>query len=266
MRKSLLVLGMCLVSVLNTLAQTINLTSPSGQNDTQSEHVNNLSFSELKDSKVVRSQAVFGLTVGMNSSIVNFFLPDVNVLYDHISSQSSRSTTAIVGVSLNVYPVNPDNKIFFSSNLMIHNSTFKSYNEVPNENVSVQRNYVTNRVSQIKLPVGIGYSFNEIKFQPYLNFGLSGTYHLNFDSDWRQEEQFADRVETKEVIALPLKKFQMGIWTGVGVKHDINEKYATFLEMRYEITNGFVRINVTNIEPRAIVSSFQLVTGIKFNR
>mgnify|MGYP000073459348 CR=1 FL=1 len=82
------------------------------------------------------------------------------------------------------------------------------------------------------------YTFPERSIAPFLNFGVSKTFHLSSSTSWIEETEVLKVIQTEENEAFVLKNSQFGYWIGAGFKKSISSKIRSYFEFRYEITSG----------------------------
>jgi hypothetical protein len=162
----------------------------------------------------------------------------------------------MIGVSLDILSPRLSERISFHGNLLYLTSKYHKYT-LFNNSSSVERNYVTIELQQIKVPIGFRYTFPKRELTPYFNAGVAGTIHLSSNSIWIQEVESNSVVYTNENESRIINNKQFGLWGGFGVLKTINSKLNAFLELRYEQTNGIRDFGESKI------SNFQLLIGIR---
>ncbi len=205
------------------------------------------------------TKAIVGLTVGLNVSQLKF---DTNPGYEHLTGDFEVSKSPMVGVSFDILSPRLSERISFHGDFLYLTSKYYNYT-LYNSSSSVERNYVTLELQQLKVPIGIRYIFPKREFTPYFNAGISSTIHLSSNSKWVQEVESNSVVNTNENEALTIKNKQFGLWGGCGVLKSINNKLNAFLELRYEQTDGVVPFSVDSQELSSKISNFQILIGIR---
>jgi hypothetical protein len=175
-----------------------------------------------------------GLTSGGNISQIEF---EPNAFNEHLAGSFVVSKSALLGFSLGISSPKLSERISFHADAFFTRSKYHNFRLVE-ESTSTRRNYTTIEVEQLKLPLGFRYTFPDRKFRPYVNAGLSNTFHLSSGSSWVLERESNNAVETFQQEALQVGKNQLGIWGGLGVLTLINHKFNAFFELRYEQTEG----------------------------
>jgi hypothetical protein len=195
-------------------------------------------------------KAILGITGGLNISQLNFAFPR------HLAGNFEVSKSSMIGVSLDILSPRLSERISFHGNLLYLTSKYHKYT-LFNNSSSVERNYVTIELQQIKVPIGFRYTFPKRELTPYFNAGVAGTIHLSSNSIWIQEVESNSVVYTNENESRIINNKQFGLWGGFGVLKTINSKLNAFLELRYEQTNGIRDFGESKI------SNFQLLIGIR---
>jgi hypothetical protein len=204
------------------------------------------------------TKALIGMTGGINISKLEF-TSDLG-RYDHLTGSFETSKSPTIGISLDILFPRISESISFHSDFLYLTSRYYYYSVFDN-NSAVLRNYVTIELQQMKVPIGFRYTFPERKVTPYINFGLSGTIHLNSSSTWIQEAESNNVVETFTTEALSIKKNQFGLWGGVGALMSIGKKLTVFSELRFERTDGISVVPQAELNSK--IRNFQVIIGIR---
>jgi hypothetical protein len=205
------------------------------------------------------TKAGIGLTGGVNISQLSF---DTAPGFEHLSGDFEISTSPTFGVSFEVKSPRLSERISFHGNLLYLISKYYNYN-LFNYGSSTEINYVTIELQQLKIPVGICYTFPKRNFTPYFVLGISSTLHLGFNTNWIQEVESFNMVVTHSNEALAIKKSQFGVWGGCGLLRPISSKLNAFVEFRYEQTNGIAQNSVDPLAHfQSKIINFQLSIGI----
>lgn len=205
------------------------------------------------------TKAIIGLTGGLNVSQLKF---DTNPGYEHLTGDFEVSKSPMIGASFDILSPRLSERISFHGDLLYLTSKYYNYT-LYSSGSSVERNYVTIELQQLKVPIGIRYTFPKREFTPYFNVGISSTIHLSSNSNWVQEVESNSVVNTNENEALTIKNKQFGLWGGCGVLKSINNKLNAFLELRYEQTDGVLPFSVDSQELSSKISNFQILIGIR---
>lgn len=205
------------------------------------------------------TKTIVGITTGLNISQLNF---GYNLGYKHLIGDFEVSKSPTAGISLDILSPRLSEKISLHGDLLYLNSTYYNYTQY-NESYSIERNYVTIELQQLKIPIGIRYSFPQRKFTPYFNVGIASTIHISSVSKWLQEVESNSVVNTNEYEALSLKNKQFGLWGGAGIfKPIVNNKLIAFIELRYEQTDGIAPF-YGSLTVDSKISNFQIFVGIR---
>lgn len=206
------------------------------------------------------ARATIGLTTGLNISQLSF---KHYVGYEYLTGDFEVSNSPIFGISLNLASPRISERISFRSDVLYLESDYYKYSE-STFSTSIKRNYVTIELQSLKIPIGFQYTFPNKKFTPYLNVGISGTKHLSSDSEWIQEVEGIGGKESFTAEALEIKKGQLGIWGGFGITTSISKKLNTFLELRYEHTDGVSQSVIHGQKAlQSDITNIQLFIGIR---
>ncbi len=200
----------------------------------------------------------FGLIIGVNSSKINFSSDYQNLEY--ITSDFDRSNSIMPGLYFDFISPRINERIAIHVGLFYLNSSYKSSSIIEISNIT-DRNEVTIELKQLKVPLGLRYTFPEKNFTPYFDLGVSDTFNVDSSSLWVLERERNNVVETFEREALDIGENQFGFWGGIGVKKSISDKLSAFLELRYEQTSG-VTLNDMYLQDN--VMNFQFLIGISY--
>ena len=204
------------------------------------------------------TKAMIGLAGGVNISQLNF-----HTGYEHLAGNFEVSKSPMIGVSLVILSPRRNERISYQGDVLYLTSKYYNYT-LYNSTFYVERNYVTIELQQLKIPIGIRYTFQQREFTPYLNAGISSTIHLSSNSKWVHEVESNSVVNTNENEALVIKNAQFGLWGGCGLLKSINSKLSAFIELRYEKTDGISKNSFdTHSDLQSKISNFQIIIGIR---
>lgn len=202
----------------------------------------------------------FGATLGFNASrleLQSSYFPE---------SDFDPAYSIMPGINIDLLSPRINERVSFHTGLFYLAPKYASYSEkVYYENV-VDRNDVTIESKQLKLPLGIRYTFPVKKYSPYLNIGISYTFNLESSVIWVLERERNGVVETIESESSnSVNSSHFGYWGGIGIKRQVSSKLMGFLEIRYEKTNGLSEFDPSSFgvfqeENRNI----QLLIGISY--
>lgn len=205
------------------------------------------------------TKAILGVTGGLNISKLNF---DSYPGFDHLGGDFEVSKSPMIGVSLDISSPRLSERFSFQGDLLYLASKYYKYTLYKSSS-SIQRNYVTKELLQLKIPVSLRYSFPKREYTPYVNVGFSSTIHLSSNSKWVQETESYGVVKTKENDALAIRNKQFGLWGGCGVVKSMNNKFNAFIELRYEHTDGIAPFSVDSMGLSSKITNFQIFIGIR---
>jgi len=210
------------------------------------------------------TKTAIGVTGGLNISQLNFnTIPG----YEYLAGDFEGYNSPMIGASLDVLSPRLSERISFHADFLYLASTYYKYSQYSDNNFSDYRNYATIQLQQLKIPIGIRYTFPKRNFTPYLNVGVSSTIRLSSNSKLIQEVKFNSVVSTNENEAVPIRNAQFGLWGGCGVLKSLTDKFSAFVELRYEQTGGIAEPHLANSnqELHSKVSNYQLLIGIRIN-
>lgn len=183
------------------------------------------------------TKAVTIFQAGLNLSILN--VDDSQPSY--LRGQYDLSSSLMVGVGFDFYfPRVVNEKLALHIGAIYNDSKHsKSINEFNQMIVTIQ---------QLKLPLGLRYTFSERNTTPFITGGISYSLHLGKEAAYVSN---GASLLMNEVLA----NNQFGLWTSMGFKKSISKKLNGSLELRYERSNGaYASGSITN--------NIQLVLGI----
>jgi hypothetical protein len=132
-----------------------------------------------------------GIAGGINISNIKFSNADGN--YDYLAGSFEGSSTLIIGLSLNAFAPGVSKRFSVQGELLYSKS---NYENSASNGSGTKTSYVTIDLQQLKIPLGLRYTFPEKKFTPYLNFGISSTFNLSSSSPLTTNYKLANRIET----------------------------------------------------------------------
>jgi hypothetical protein len=200
-------------------------------------------------------KGAIGLAGGVNGSQLN--TSSVNPLYRYAQGAYDSPVTPIGGLTLEGLSPRLSERISFTASVFYLSTKYYRYWDEA-DNIFRKRNYVTVGLEQIKVPVGIRYTFPGKKFMPYANAGMCVTAYLRSDASWVQEEEHNGVVTTRRGVPFFMKEQQIGVWTGFGVLRPINNKLTASLELRMERTDGIAAGDVVSR-----IFNVQAVAGVR---
>lgn len=202
------------------------------------------------------------LTVGVNAG-VNLSQLSFGAYrgYEYLEGDFEVSKSFMVGLSLDALSPRLSERVSVHANIFYLAPHYYHYNQLSSGS-TVQTNYVTIDLQQLKIPLGIRYTWPVRGITPFLNAGLSSTIELDANTTWVEEIASNGVVEIYESPAYQNSQNQFGVWGGGGLVRTINDKLSAFLELRYERSRG---LSKSTTEPQAQVANFQIIIGIRTN-
>jgi len=203
-----------------------------------------------------------GLQGGLNVSNISFEVNDSNL--GHLRGVFTSSKSPALGLSMNLSSPRLNERISFQYDFIYSASRFYSFYETKNDS-RIEKNYIGINLKELKVPIGIRYTFPERKLTPFCNFGVSSIIHLNANSDWIQEIERNRIIKTYDLEkAFDIRKRQSGLWAGFGILKSIKSNFDGFCELRYEVTNGvFPYSPAFPLELSSHITNFQILIGIR---
>ena len=209
------------------------------------------------------TRGTVGLAGGVNISHINFETKTTNFSFPQLDGVFEVYKSPMIGVSFDVLSPRLNERISLHGDIFYLSSKYYRYSK-SQPYVTIERDYVSIELHQLKIPLSIRYTFPTTSFIPYFNVGVSGTFNLRANSQWVQETELNHIVETYKYDALEINKNQLGVWAGCGISKSINSKLNTFVEVRYEQTQGISQN--TTFKQADLVSkiiNIQLLIGIR---
>jgi Outer membrane protein beta-barrel domain len=204
---------------------------------------------------------VAGMAGGINISQITFDAEASG--YEHLLGTFETSKSPIIGGSFEFLSPRLSERISIHADLLYTPSWYHHFSLVEG-NSTTQRNYVTIKLHQLKIPVGIRYTFSGKKIAPFFNAGFSGTIHLSTSSTWKKEIESDVYVHTVYDDALKITKGQMGFWGGLGFVTPVHKKLDAFVEVRYEQTEGITLLHDLIAAPlKCGITNFQITIGLR---
>lgn len=214
-------------------------------------------------------KANFGLSIGISSSNLTYNHKSTEILYFTEKSNSSISYLFGGFAELNSPRISERisfySGVFFSSNNFSTNmlSSNSSFNFISEVNTTLK---------QLKIPIGVRYTFPEKNYTPYFTIGVASYNNIDSSTNWIRES------ETNNVVNILSKRFQtgnlaVGYFGSIGIKKIISKKFQGFIDLVYEnstmsnsrkITDPYTGASTGTSEYQNSMSSIQLLIGIRF--
>jgi hypothetical protein len=212
-----------------------------------------------EDKKAVK--VIKGIAIGGNISSMAFKSGDAR--YSYLTHSFEKARTPVVMVSFDVLAPRLNQRFSLHFDVMYRNSKNYSFS-IEKSSPTTSRNFVTIELTELKIPIGLRYTFPEKKFTPYFNLGFSNTFTLRSHSELTKETETAGVVRINHDPALVVAKNQFGIWGSIGIMTSLSKKINGTLEFRCEKTDGIGNyvINV-NSPLKSSITNFQISLGIR---
>lgn len=176
--------------------------------------------------------------------------------------KSSFRTSPSFGISVDLSSPRLTERISFHGEVLYSNSIYYLHNLKSYYDEDIL-NFINIELHQLKIPLGARYTFPGTKATPFLDFDITGTFHLRAKSNWKQEVVSNNKTEIVLDGPLPLGNPQLGIMGGAGVIKDLNNKISGFFECRFERTDGLIKNQIVSQSVfNSKVTNIQLVIGI----
>lgn len=211
-------------------------------------------------------KAHFGLSLGINSSKINFISSYREA--DHLTADFNRANSIMPSLYVDFLSPRVHERIALHLGVNYLTSTYKSFSTIESTFVT-KRNEVTIDLKQLKIPLGFRYTFPERTITPYFNLGASYTINLESSALWVLESERNKVVNFFESEALVIGDSQIGFWGGIGVNKSILNNLNGFVEIRYEYAkSSFETIGEDYYDGSWIIdynlTNFQLLIGLSF--
>lgn len=208
--------------------------------------------------------ASIGITAGSMLSTLEFRSEKFE--HSHLTQGPFEKTISPMGgISFTLTSPRVSERFSFLIDVWYTKSRYKEHNVVGT--LTPFRNFVTLNIEQLKIPIGFRYTFPERKYTPFVSLGLSSNYHLKSESEWHQEVKYGDIVYMTDKGGLSsIRKYQFGLWGGVGIMRSITKKIKVVGEVRYERTDGVIRGEWDlDQDLTSNARNFQFVLGLRYN-
>lgn len=207
----------------------------------------------------------WGFEGGLSSSRIVVTTPSFGSGY--MTGPYSNSNTWIAGITVDFLSPRINESMSIRTGVSFTHPKYYGYNQYWSGS-TLNTNYVTLDVSQLKIPVGVSWRILAGKYRPYLVGGLMNTIRIDSYTQWVNEAETNGVLEVTEQDAASVNGYQIGYWAGLGVLREVSGSMDGFLEIRYEklgelLENNF-HFGPYNVEMISEVTYFQIVGGIRF--
>jgi hypothetical protein len=206
-------------------------------------------------------KAMLGLTAGLHMSALE--VQSGAFSNAHLSGNYDLTKTPFVGVSFDVLSPRLSERLSFHGSLLYMRPTYR-LDKIMRFSLSTHTNEVRIVSNQLKIPVGMRYTFAGEKVAPYFNFGISATLNFGFSSTWQQHIKYTTSAEDNRYTDVwEMRTSQLGYWGGLGVVVALNKKLGAFIEVRYEQTESLGNFHAIASGLHSEVKNVQIIFGIR---
>ena len=193
----------------------------------------------------------YALSAGINISKL-----EVKSLYNYdLAHDYDLSTSPFAGLSYEIQSPRISERFSFAGDIWASKTNYESHHE---KIVGITPILETVKVSfiQLKVPLGVRYTFPSRRLTPFVNAGICTTFYLNADSQY-SGRYTNGQLYRKDSEPFRIKDTQIGLWGGLGVSTSLGNKFNGSLELRMDQTK-----NITNNEIASLITNVQGVFRI----
>lgn len=231
------------------------------------EHYNqckNVSWVSYKGKKPwIKSQ--WGVEAGFSSS--SFTAVHGTYSNSYLNGPYTNSQTWIAGITLDILSPRINESMFIRTGASFTHPKYYGYNQYQSGS-TLNTNYVTLDISQLKVPLGVAWRILAGKYKPYIMGGLMNSIVLQSSTRWLNEAETNGVMEVTEQEAAGVNAYQMGFWGGLGVARTMGGSLEGSLEIRFEKISGILQSDFQtgplSVEVKSDITYFQVVAGIRF--
>jgi hypothetical protein len=225
-----------------------------------------------------RFKANFGIATGINYARLNYNNSGVKVhniegpfnLDFYFIDKTSFSPSILLGAFAELSSPR------LSLELSLYTGLFYlNYNYIENKITNNKIYEVSSKINQLKIPLGIRYSFPKKIITPFITLGANSYLNLNSETNWTSElnENNSVYITNRD---FKTNSISFGVFGSIGIKKTISKKMVGFIDVIYE--NSFLKNQMINYisrkdygtrrlefkESAYTISSLQLLIGIQF--
>jgi hypothetical protein len=208
-------------------------------------------------------KAEIGILGGVSLSTLE--VTSENDWNDYLTSPYHKSTAPVGGVSFLLSSPRLNERFGFLGEAQFVKSSYYSFSQIGSGS-SIQRNYISITVSQVRIPIAVRYTFTGKKISPFVDAGFSTILNTRSSGSTTSElySQYSHTVLLSEPVPLQLRNHQTGVWGGLGMVFPIHPKWNGFIEFRYEKASSIVEggIRVPG-DLTSSVTNLQLILGLR---
>jgi hypothetical protein len=214
-------------------------------------------------------KSAFGIAIGLNYATLhyNHFFGDGF----YFTNKTESSTFIVAGGFTELSSPRISERYSFYTGLFYMNYNFIT-NKIDTQNNSLYE--VLTKINQLKVPLGIRYTFPEKKLTPYFTLGASNFFNINSSTFWSRD------FNVNNIIHITRNNYQantyaLGYFGSIGVKKRINKKFTGFIDILFENFSIPNTLNKNNkqtfynysdsvLKYNESIFSLQLLAGIRF--
>ncbi|MEL7122607.1 MAG: hypothetical protein AAFO07_24385 [Bacteroidota bacterium] len=243
-------------------AQTVQLKEKALVNLTKAYNdcFNEPSIVFLEDKPWIKANV--GLSPGTNFSSLTIDEAIENEDLGFFSSDLGNATAFSIGAFVDISVPRINDRISIHTAVQYVSANFEGSRTRSNRffNFSYE---TTTELEQLRIPVGIKYTFPEKKVTPYFAVGVMNNINLKTNT--------VSVVERERIVNNSIQNFEEstdldttipGFWAGIGIKKTIKNTLNGFLELRFERSTGFVGEERFQRQFRYELQNFQLSIGL----
>lgn len=209
-----------------------------------------------------------GILFGANPSMLSFdklsgYPYTTNFIV--LQEQPFKSFIPMIGISFNYSWPRISERISFHSEFIYFRSIYRSFN-FTDYGVFTIKDYVMIDIPQLKIPLGLRYTFPGRKFNMFFTAGPDVNFHLDPHSEWIRVTETDSEFAVKKNKALDIVKYQAGFHVGVGISKPVCRRINAYLEIGYEYTSGisreFIDPNKVEMACNSHINILRLCSGI----
>lgn len=206
-------------------------------------------------------KVLIGFTGGLHVSSLEVVSASVN--HNYLAGKYETSKIPFVGISFDVLSPRISERLSFYGAVLYMRPTYR-LDKGLRYSLSTHSNEVEIKTNQLKIPVGMRYSFRGENVVPYFNFGISTTINFASSSTWHQRIKYTTSVEENHYSGVwQMRTNQMGLWGGVGLVVSINRNLGAFMEIRYEETQSLSSYEAVATGVSSQVKNVQFIIGVR---
>ena len=193
---------------------------------------------------------------GFTQSSINLNFSDKPLYNSPINASSG-----MVGSSLNFTWPRATERVSMNLGLMYF---FTNFYITSIGETGTRVNYIegTININELKVPLGLQYSFNTRRLTPFVVAGIAGNMSIGCSTEFSHEVVYNGVVTTDYFDLFQPDRFYFNFWSGLGVKYDIKQNMEGLFELRYDLP---ANIASQNNYFKASLSHISLVLGLRFN-